>query len=813
MTARNRHYGKSSFWQKPFDLLRVLLRELISLFLKPDVIGDAAISGLEEETYCYVMQIRSKAELALLEKACLKLNLRSPREVCRITSKVSAAHSYAVLKQPRFRLPWGKRPSLSRFQDGLKEDPASDLILVPVAMYWGRAPHNEKSIWRLFFTRHWKPPGFVQRIYSMIFNRQHITLHYGKPLSIREAVGEAIGNDHGKRRIERLMKLHFHRQRLAILGPDVSHRRTLIKELVETKLKQTLAAKGGEMDKQSVAKTKKKIKQYAFEIAAHKSYTAIRLLDYVMHWFWNKAYDGVYAHGAEKARAASESHTLIYLPCHRSYIDSVLLPYSIWHAGLDAPHFASGINLNLPLIGPIIRRCGGFFIRRSGGSALYWEVLQRYIRLIIKGGFSIALFTEGKRTRTGLMLEPMLGLLSMILTSHTGIKKPIAFVPIFIGYETIMEGNSYIRELKGRKKRKETLGRFMSILREKISLRNYGRVHINFGDPIYLNKFLKENNIDIKKNFELRKPKEIEDITRNVATFITKSINKSVIFMEINLISCCLSSSENHSIRREDMHQKIDLLIQLTQAVKISNNFIYPETDPEKIIARGVALGVLYPQPDSEENLLSFSDEFVALSDWYKNNILHTLIVPSIVCLIWNSLKKIEPNEVSDFFKLIYPYLSGEYFLPWEEEELDLTLEKSTNILEKIGVLEKLNDRTVLKNNKDALEKIEFISYFSKAIFDRYSFVINTLHKQKDNEIKFHKIKSILSKLNNLDTKQKHQISIENKIMDNFVKKMAELNFITSSDTGHLMKQEGFFELQSYFKRIRIDSTPKTIDA
>ncbi len=66
-------------------------------------------------------------------------------------------------------------------------------------------------------------------------------------------------------------------------------------------------------------------------------------------------------------------------------------------------------------MGPLFRRGGAFFIRRSfKGDRLYAAVVDAYLRRLVRDGCSIEFFLEGGRSRTGKLLPPKFGLLNMV---------------------------------------------------------------------------------------------------------------------------------------------------------------------------------------------------------------------------------------------------------------------------------------------------------------------------------------------------------------------------------------------------------------
>src|SRR5882757_9969833 len=140
-------------------------------------------------------------------------------------------------------------------------------------------------------------------------------------------------------------------------------------------------------------------------------------------------------------------------------MDYLLLSYAIYVDGFAIPHIAAGIKLNLPIVGRFLRKGGAFFIRRSfRGNALYTVVFMKYLAAIMARGHSIEYFIEGGRSRTGRLLQPKTGMLTMTLRGFLRARvRPIVFLPVNFAYERIMEANTYIGELPGKAKEKERI--------------------------------------------------------------------------------------------------------------------------------------------------------------------------------------------------------------------------------------------------------------------------------------------------------------------------------------------------------------------
>lgn len=270
-------------------------------------------------------------------------------------------------------------------------------------------------------------------------------------------------------KLARVARMHFSRQRLAAVGPSLPARQDLFNKLLASKAIEKAVEDEARSKKISHEKAQQNAIALMEEIAADFSYETVRLSDRVLSWTWNRLYQGINVTNAERVRQlAQDGHEIVYVPCHRSHMDYLLLSYVLYHQGLVPPHIAAGINLNFWPAGPIFRRLGAFFIRRTfKGNKLYSTVFREYLGELFTRGYSVEYFVEGGRSRTGRLLEPKTGTLSMTIQAMLrGGTRPITLVPIYIGYEHVMEVGTYAKELRGATKEKESLPQMLRGLRK-----------------------------------------------------------------------------------------------------------------------------------------------------------------------------------------------------------------------------------------------------------------------------------------------------------------------------------------------------------
>jgi glycerol-3-phosphate O-acyltransferase len=302
------------------------------------------------------------------------------------------------------------------------------------------------------------------------------------------------------RRLLRSLRAAFRAQRASTIGPDLSHRRTMVAHILRTQAvrhavrremqaRRELAAAARGRGRAGLARRARRravlltARKYALEIAANYSQPFITFMASVLRRLWTRLYDGVEFEHVDKLQQAGDGAEIIYVPCHRSHMDYLLLSYVIYHKGFAVPHVAAGLNLNMPVIGRYLRKGGAFFLRRSfKGQALYAAVFTKYLGFMMARGHPLEYFIEGGRSRTGRLLAPRTGMLSMTVRSYLNDpKRPVVFMPVYFGYERIVEGRTYIGELSGRPKEKESIAGLIKslwVLRSK-----FGTVHVNLGEP------------------------------------------------------------------------------------------------------------------------------------------------------------------------------------------------------------------------------------------------------------------------------------------------------------------------------------------
>lgn len=636
---------------------------------------------------CYVLSGKSLTERLLLARLTRQFSLPDSEQAISLTQEKSnaiALHRYSYGIRGARLLNGSPQPTVSprliRIMAHLIEQPEQDIQLIPVSIFWGRSPGQTQETRTLFNDqRGWLRQAF-NRLVAIVFHGRHTLVHFSEPVSLQALIAtsqkETSLNLH-VRKTARLLRVHFRQTRRGVIGPELPNRKQLIRQLANSSRVKKAIQKSIELEQISTKKAQQKALKYADEIVANVSFNTQKFFDLLLSRLWNRLYDGVSVHNIEPVQEAAKHSTIIYVPCHRSHMDYLLLSYALFHNGLTIPHVAAGINLNIPFVGALLRRGGAFFLRRSfKDNPLYAAVFSEYLFHLLNKGHATEYFVEGGRSRTGRTLTPKPGMLSMtvqglLLNPH----RRIQLVPVYIGYEKVVEANTYLGELKGKEKKGESLLGLIHSL--KTLKEHFGKVDLSFGQPISLSENLQQqipNWQQIPQRTEQNTvqerpdwlPQYVEHLSQQVAT----GINNAATLNGANLTALGLLAANGHTLEVSSLKHFLQLCSQLHNDLSYEGSSPSCEKNPEKLIQEAEKLKLITRLKHPYGDLLQLNEKQSLLMTWYRNNILHLFALPSLIAFCFNQHPQQNRTQLYRHVEQLYPLLKKELFLPWPITEL-----------------------------------------------------------------------------------------------------------------------------------------------
>ena len=688
----------------------------------------------------FVLQYRSLTELFVLGLIAAKQGLPSPFSELRSEGWVISQRVFALLR------PTGGRMLVKDYSERFVKSinaPAEakrNIVLVPVSFFWGRSLAPNRSWSKTFMNERGQTTGKLKKLWSILFHRTDIHVRFGEPLSLERLADLKAGENIALRRTARLLRTKFKLQREATLGPNFTDRKQFIEELANSRRVREEIAQLAQTEK---SRMKKRLRAFQISntVVANMSHMKLRIFYRILSWFWNRIYDGLEITGVNEVMVTSESHTLVYVPSHRSHIDYMALSYSLYKAGLMTPHIAAGDNLNLPMLGNFLRGSGAFFMRRSfREDPLYSAIFSEYIHRLLYKGHCIEFFPEGGRSRTGRLLKAKYGLLKLCLESQlTQLPKPIAFVPVYFGYEKILEANIYVEQLKGIKKKTEKLLDILSAL--KFVRNYYGRLSVNLGNPIELDSWLEAR--------EDRKSIRSFDATLiALGNHLMQSINKKAIANDVNFCATILLNTRANSMSLEEYERHTVFFRDLLIKVNGNSSTTTTLTSNQMVIDRLVKLEFIDISSQETGKIISLRESALQSAHWYQNNTIHLFLPTAVIAFLLTRRKTgITVQSLRAISRRVYRSL---YDAPSEESSMQI--KNSLKLLDSSEALSVKDGRLWPPNRKNpGYSELKILSHLVEPMIEELFIILSLASTRQFNELHLRdKTESILSYLREL---------------------------------------------------------------
>ncbi|MEZ4741482.1 MAG: glycerol-3-phosphate 1-O-acyltransferase PlsB [Bdellovibrionota bacterium] len=624
-----------------------------------------------DKPVCYILRSRSLTDLLVLDYHCRKLGLPRPHYQP-LAHRSGKYGSYIYLAKPGIVQMKSTKDAPSQLfnlvqQVGLTQQ---DVQVVPVSVLWGRhRGKEEKSLFKLLFTDE-EFGGVFQRFFTVFVHGRGVICNFGLPISTLKLLSEGLGVEQTTKKLRRVLKIHFRSYRVAALGPHIyDHNQMMLSILKSAPVR---AAISEEASRRGVSEDRvyRTAQKYLGEIAPRLTVNVLRAFSIILTWLWSKIYNGIQVEGTERLRQYASNHEIVYLPCHRSHMDYLLIAHSLFHCGFMSPHIAAGINLNFWPAGPFLRRAGAFYIRRTfKGNRLYSIVFNEYVFYLLNKGFSIKFFPEGGRSRTGRLLSPKTGMLNMIVQGFArNPDRSVMLVPVYIGYDKIMESASYIGELGGKPKKTESLSQLVKTL--KIIKKNFGKAYVNFGSGLDLGDALDEikpewNTADSESNVKAK----LAGVSTVIARKVMVEINQATIVSPSSLFSLAILASPKKALSESELLLFIEMLISLLEHAPYSENVHLPAMSAKKILnyVEKIAEVKRFSHPDGD--VIHVDERQAVQLTYYRNNVLHLYAVPALIAAFFQHNDQWEEGELFESCLSLYPFLREELFLKFDEDQ------------------------------------------------------------------------------------------------------------------------------------------------
>ena len=836
------------------QLYRKLSGQILDVAVKPKLLGELPTLANDDQTLTfYVLQDYSRSNSILIDLQTGEHKL--PPALVGVTDsdhQIDENAAIVFLHHPKAKDNQSS-PRLLRLISAILQYPDLKIRLIPVSILWGRAPEKEDSLFKLLMSDNWQDPSITKQLFNIGVMGRDTFVQFHPAQDLRTVIHHSLQDDDAPlssninassgidnvtasvidanqqlpayslvpsadanrelvRAMQQQLNIYLDKQRASMLGPDLSDKRNLVDKLIYSPAIKHAIESEANATGTSTREARSVAKNYANEMVNDYSYPIIRVFDRFLTWLWTQLYDGVEVHHFERVRELAADHAIIYVPCHRSHVDYLLLSYVIYKRGLSIPYVAAGDNLDVPVLGPLLRGAVAFFIRRSfRGNALYTAVLREYMHTLITRNTPIEYFIEGGRSRSGRLLPPKMGMLAM--TVHSQLRrtnKPVVFIPTYIGYERIMEGATYVGELKGKQKESESLVGLLKVSR-KIE-RIFGNVHLSFGAPLHLTDFLDKFDVpaDSLPSDRTDTPLDAKAtaMVDNIGVKIMQHINKAAVVNPISLLSLVLLSAPKAALDEQICREQIALYQSIARQQPYDEDTVITNMSPQQIIDYGIKLKLIERTPHILGDIIQVIGRQAALLSYFRNNILHVFILQSFLAALVARNGRIKRHRLDDIVAQLYPFLQSELFLYYSAHGLKETLSKKIDNLIAHGLIVELGDGIlgIPEANSSSYQQLTVLATPVENSLERYFMTLALLAQQGSGNLTAEEVIDLCHLLG-----QRLSVLYADDIPDffdrslfiSFVNALSRLNYIqTDEETGVLTFDERINNIAHHAKYV-----------
>jgi len=502
--------------------------------------------------------------------------------------------------------------------------------IVPLLILYKKTPEKEYSNLRDILFGFKDKPGSIRKISLFFRHNRRAFIDFGKILNLKTYLqGQPVNRPAAEitSEIRRVLIESIDAQKRVILGPIMKsrqqHKERVLKDPGITKTIEEKAAGNA----RRMREVRKKAETYFNEIAADYNITYIQVFQMALSWLWKKIYEGIDVDQAELAvvREWARKGPVIYIPSHKSHIDYLVLNYVLFINNMHIPRVAAGKNLTFWPMGHIFRKSGAFFLRRSfKGAKLYAEVFERYIKSLLEEGHPLEFFIEGGRSRSGKLILPKIGFLSILMRAQQEeYCDDLVFVPASIIYDRILEEKSYLHELGGEEKEAES---FKQMLKARHFLkRKYGKIYIRFGQPLSLKECL------------AREGDRGDKIHEHLAFHFIRAINKATLVTPLALASTAILTKHRRGFYLPELTGTIEILLSIIKdrGIPTATTLNHIETTINETLSLLINRKIVkfLEDADGAETFYYVDDEKKPELEYYKNSIIHCFIAYAFVAV------------------------------------------------------------------------------------------------------------------------------------------------------------------------------------
>lgn len=396
--------------------------------------------------------------------------------------------------------------------------------------------------------------------------------------------------------------------------------------------------------------------------------------------------------------------SIIFLPSHQSHLDYIIMHVICIRFQMGTPVVIAGENLNVAIVGGLLKNLGAIFIPRSFNNELYTERnLNNVIEFFLVNKVSLEVFIEGTRSRDGKLLLPKYGILKTLCSIYNKQRNiddnhqfDLLFQPVAVTYERVYENDAFLKELRGDDKTQESLFGTLSVatsaffIKDDIKFDNKGwndnsqrnltgKIFVKFGESFKISEYLDEQS-EIEKEM-------IDGVNLKRLGFkILHEINKNSYIPEVSIVGTAIQAFYDFSQKNIfEISELIPILRIVVQTLLYENEknsktnskilkdiLICSDSQLELLIKDQIFSFFRYIKVNNKTNLIKIESSIELL--YYKNLTIHLIIKRCLVMYILLLLDGSNNSNcnhriIGKIFYILTGFLKNEFLFDYDKND------------------------------------------------------------------------------------------------------------------------------------------------
>ncbi|OZB72614.1 MAG: glycerol-3-phosphate 1-O-acyltransferase, partial [Lysobacterales bacterium 13-68-4] len=288
------------------------------------------------------------------------------------------------------------------------------------------------------------------------------------------------------------------------------------------------------------------------------------------------------------------------------------------------------------------------------------------------------------------------------------------------------------------------------------------------------------------------KPEWLGGVVDRLAEQIQVNINRAADVNPINLLALALLATPKHAMAEADLLAQLELTKALIEELPYSDRVTLTPMDPAGIIAYGEQMGWIRRVSHPLGDVLVADDEQAVLLSYFRNNVLHLTATAAWVACCFLNNRRMSRGSVLRLGKIIYPFIQGELFLPWDTEGFGQQLQATIDFFLRRGLLEATGEGRVLERGpgqEDAAFQIKVIARSLTQAFERYYITLAALAKNGPHALTAAELENactLTAQRLSLLSEQAAPEFFDKALFRGFIQKLRERRIVWTDDAGKL---------------------------